>query len=306
MSSNGQFAPNELALIPNNEDVETAGAQYVVAEALPHFLAAAREFREETGRKVFVKEGYRSLATQIAIFLARYFVAVIGVLWRGQRWQKRAGQATAAVPGTSRHGVAQALDIWSGIDSSFSSYFHLVWVRVAAKYGWRNTGVNFGEPWHQEWSAAWVTAAVPVAGPITITHPAAPISAPLTPEFQQEDDSMPAIITSSNPTRRSLAVGNVVVPITKDERDAVRVASGPDLQHIVLDSETHARLELLAALERRDLVIVYVRGSGYARLEHGKLTPIRSIQTLLALRKTNPPEITVTKAQFNIISKELS
>jgi hypothetical protein len=168
VGSNGQLAASELVLIPNNEDITTYGAQYIAAPALPYLLAAAREFREQAGQRLYVKEAYRPLSTQVAYFVARYFVAIVGVFWNGRRWLKRLGAATAAVPGTSIHGVGWALDIWSGVDTSFKSRNHLIWVAVAARYGWKNTGTAFGEPWHQEWSASRVTAYV---APVSAHHP---------------------------------------------------------------------------------------------------------------------------------------
>lgn len=190
MSGNGQLAPSELALIPGGTNVTTNGTQYLSVSALPYFLAAAAEFRERTGLKVHVAEGYRTLATQTAYFLDRYFPATTGVLWRGQRWLKKVGKATAAVPGTSIHGNGDAVDVWSGIDASFTATNHRVWVEVAAKYGWKNTGTAFGEPWHQEWSWARVTR--PVADLADVTHPGstgAPISNELEDDMFSDEDS---------------------------------------------------------------------------------------------------------------------
>lgn len=161
MSANGQLTSAELVVVPNTADITTIGVQRIAAAVLPYLLAAAAEFRQETGQKLVLAEGYRPLSTQIDYFNARYHVVASGgVWWDGKRWAKNAGAATAAVPGTSIHGDGRAVDIWSGVDTSFTSANHRVWVRVSAKYGWKNTGTGFGEPWHQEWSASRVTKRV--------------------------------------------------------------------------------------------------------------------------------------------------
>ncbi|MFJ3029813.1 D-alanyl-D-alanine carboxypeptidase family protein [Curtobacterium sp. NPDC087080] len=161
MSANGQLTDAELVVVPITTDITTVGVQRIAIAVLPYLLAAAAEFRQETGQRLVLAEGYRPLSTQIDYFNARYHVVASGgVWWDGKRWAKNAGAATAAVPGTSIHGDGRAVDIWSGIDTSFTSANHRVWVRVSAKYGWKNTGTAFGEPWHQEWSASRVAKRV--------------------------------------------------------------------------------------------------------------------------------------------------
>lgn len=306
MSSNGQLATSELALIPNNEDVLTYGDQYIADAALPYFLAAAREFRQETGQRVFVREAYRSLATQIAIFLARYVVAVIGVLYDGRRWAKKPGQATAAPPGTSVHGWALAVDIWSGIDSSFTSANHLVWVRVAAKYGWKNTGKAFGEPWHQEWSAARVTKQVaqsaslvrptPVGGALENT-----ITAPQ--ERQEEEEPMTVLVTS--PAGQSFIVGGLVVEPSPSDVKGTSVLHGPALQTLQTTTGLHAKIRLAAALNAGERLIFLVKNSGYALLEDGHLSVIRSMATVRALTRAGVPTVAISADEFNSLTKDI-
>jgi len=304
VSSNGQLAPHELVLVPNNENVSTYGNQYVAAEVLPYLLAAAAEFRQQAGQKLYLKEGYRSLTAQAAIFVLRYVVAIIGLLWDGRRWTKRPGQATAAVPGTSIHGYGRAIDIWSGIDSSFGSRNHLTWVTVAAKYGWLNTGSRFGEPWHQEWDRARVLAAV--AAPVTVIHPIASggelVATPDTPEYQEEP--MTVLITS--PRGQSIDIPGVgIVPMSPDDVKRTKVTSGPGLQVLETTAGMHERIEFYSALRRGDRVIVSVQGSGYALIEGRSVSVIKNGRTLEVLRKTAPPEITVTQSQFNDLTKGL-
>jgi hypothetical protein len=144
---------SDVVAIPQSSFVQTNGTQYIAAAALPFFLAAAWLFFLATNTPVYVTEGYRSYAKQREYFVERYTPSIIGrYYFEGKRWRKKVGQAAAAVPGTSFHGFGLALDLGSGINSSFSSAVHLTWTRIAAALGWLNTGVDFGEPWHQEWA----------------------------------------------------------------------------------------------------------------------------------------------------------
>lgn len=306
MSSNGQLATSELALILNNEDVYTFGDQYMADEALPYFLAAAREFREQTGQRVFVREAYRPLAVQIAIFLARYVVAVVGVLWDGRRWRKLLGQATAAVPGTSIHGLALAVDIWSGIDTSFTSTNHLVWVRVAAKYGWKNTGTAFGEPWHQEWSASRVTQTVaPAASLIRPTPVGAELDNTITPptERQEEEEAMTVLVTS--PAGQSFIVGGLVVEPSPADVKNTKVLHGPALQTLSTTAGLHAKLRLSAALRDGERLIFLVKDHGYALLDDGQLSVIKAMATVRALTRAGVPTITISADEFNSLTKDI-
>ncbi|ROS62213.1 hypothetical protein EDF38_1316 [Frigoribacterium sp. PhB160] len=144
----------DLIVIPNTADVITNGRQLISRALLPGFLAASAAFRAETGRPVYVAEGYRSDEEQRRIFVERYYVVDrrTSVLYEGKYWAKHPGVPVAAIPGSTaaKHRLGEALDLWSGIDSSFTSREHLIWVRVAKPHGWDNTGRSFGEPWHQQ------------------------------------------------------------------------------------------------------------------------------------------------------------
>lgn len=158
----------DVVAIPQSEFVKTNGTQYIAAAALPWFLAAAWLFFVATKIPVYVTEGYRSYAKQREYFVDRYTPSIFGTyVFEGKRWRKKVGQAAAAVPGTSFHGFGLALDLASGINSSFNSGVHLTWTRIAAALGWLNTGVDFGEPWHQEWAIYRVKAGTTPSYPST-------------------------------------------------------------------------------------------------------------------------------------------
>lgn len=149
---NGEWDPDVLTILapqgdyllvaPASSLIGYAGWQWISKAALPGLVASAKAFRAATGRALYVAEAFRSLETQ------QYYVDHPPVK----------GSAVARA-GTSIHGFGLAIDIWSGINEGFNTPEHLTWESVSAKYGWRNTGRNFGEPWHQEFSVANVDPA---------------------------------------------------------------------------------------------------------------------------------------------------
>lgn len=180
--TNGQAVLGvDVVKIPQSESLHTNGDQYIARDVLPYLIAAALAFFHGSGVALWVEEAYRPYTTQVAIFRARYtrklFWRLGAVWWDGSWWVKNAGASTAAVPGTSIHGYGRAVDIWSGVNSSFGSAAHLIWVAVAKVLGWLNTGINFGEPWHQEWDLSRVTTTISGAG-----------TGPFKPIEPEEDD----------------------------------------------------------------------------------------------------------------------
>ncbi|QKS17324.1 D-alanyl-D-alanine carboxypeptidase family protein [Curtobacterium sp. Csp2] len=310
MSGNGQLTPSELALIPANDDISTAGKQYVAIEVLPYLLAAAAEFRQRTGQKVYVAEGYRTLETQVAYFLDRYFVGKTGIFWRGQRWLKKAGKAAAAVPGTSIHGDGKAIDIWSGIDTSFTSTNHRIWVEVATRYGWKNTGTAFGEPWHQEWSRARVTrlvaALVNVTNPPTGPAGAALVITPTSPEHQEQEEPMTVLVTS--PQGQSLVVPGIGhVAMSPSDVATIKGLGGPQIQTISVSAALHNRIQLASALRNDGRVLFLVRGDnggGYALLEDRQFTIVGSMDTVNALTRAGVATVTINGAEFAAIIRD--
>lgn len=200
----------DLVLIPNTVDVITSGPQYLLRSLLPGFQTAAAAFRAETGKPVFVAEAYRSDAEQRRIFLERYYpvAGTRGVFFEGRYWAKRTGFPVAAVPGSiyARHRLGEALDLWSGIDTSFTSPEHVIWCRVAKPYGWDNTGRNFGEPWHQQGTPG--------------ISPAGPTPTPIAPS--EEDDMIHILfLKAANGGRGIVGSGYNQGFKNLDERDRV-------------------------------------------------------------------------------------
>lgn len=101
--------------------------------------------------------------------------------WNGQPWTRRAGTAAAAVPGTSNHGKALAVDIKNA--GAFGGPFHAWMSRTGPALGWSNTeGRSVNEPWHWVHSGARLVDN-PITGGGSVTVPNIPgAPAPITPE----------------------------------------------------------------------------------------------------------------------------
>lgn len=96
-----------------------------------------------------INSAYRSVASQRALFLARYRVQLTGrgpygdVRWyQGKRYVRHSSAGMVGVPGTSKHNAGIALDI------ATASAAQRWMLANAARYGWRRTISS--EPWHWE------------------------------------------------------------------------------------------------------------------------------------------------------------
>jgi hypothetical protein len=141
-----------LLVNPATDLIGYAGWQWISRAAHDGLVAAAKEFRQKTGKALYVREAFRCLDTQ------KYYY-------------KHPQGGVAAVPGTSIHGFGDAIDVWSGVDTSFSSSEHVAFEAISKKYGWSNTGRNFGEPWHFQFSVADVTTSPAGTGDTTTIPP---------------------------------------------------------------------------------------------------------------------------------------
>jgi zinc D-Ala-D-Ala carboxypeptidase len=100
------------------------------------FNALSQAYAAQTGAPLCVTDSYRSLSEQYAIKAKR--------------------GRFAAAPGTSRHGLGQALDLCGGVQD-FGSPAHLWMKQNAPLYGWFHpswaaAGGSLPEPWHWEYA----------------------------------------------------------------------------------------------------------------------------------------------------------
>lgn len=96
-------------------------------------------YRAAFGRNLDLTDGYRSYAEQVSVAASK--------------------GALAAVPGTSNHGLGQAVDLSGGIES-FGSAEHNWMVANAGTYGWKHpawaqAGGSKPEAWHWEYGTSY-------------------------------------------------------------------------------------------------------------------------------------------------------
>lgn len=127
---------------------------------------ALRAAGARAGHNVYVSSGYRTPATQIKIFTDRYDQRSSGTgayndvrWWNGDaygypgidRWVRVSPDGTVAVPGTSMHEKASAVD-FGGIPARGGTAY-ANWMRAnAPSYGFSPTGYGFGEAWHYDYT----------------------------------------------------------------------------------------------------------------------------------------------------------
>lgn len=142
-------------------------------------------------RPTSMADTFRSYAIQETIFRQRYSTSeVAGFLgtkrWNGQVWYQRPHTAMAAVPGTSNHGWANAVDVAN------ASGARLMWmVRWAETFGW--SWETQSEPWHLRYVAGdQLPAAV-------LAHEMLPVQVVPTPIIDFKEDPMQVVRRKAKP-----------------------------------------------------------------------------------------------------------
>lgn len=137
---NGRLPDSMLATIPGTN-------RQLALELVPQTAALREAFEAHFGKPLVITDAYRDYETQVEL--------------------KREKGPYAATPGTSVHGWGHALDLGSGVNTSFTSPEHL-WMRAnGPRFGWNhpawahnhNPSDGEDEPWHFEGT----TVSVPTA-----------------------------------------------------------------------------------------------------------------------------------------------
>lgn len=169
--ANGQIPASALVSIGN-------GARLVASAASRWFVIVA-EVEDRSGwtpRPTGPLDAYRPLSgsyyAQTETFLRRYTTQYLpgrpSKQWAGRTYWLRAGQASAAVPGTSNHGWGSAVDVAD--IGGFGGTRYDQFAQVATAHGLTNTeGRSVGEAWH------WVDQATVHAIRNGTTLPTAPV-----------------------------------------------------------------------------------------------------------------------------------
>ncbi|MCU1530145.1 MAG: hypothetical protein JWP75_3908 [Frondihabitans sp.] len=130
-----------------------ASKGYLRPDAAAAYTKMAAAFTTKFRKTLDITEGYRDYATQQSLFTTRYtpHKSKPGEFWSGRYWILKKGQSVAAIPGTSVHGWALAVDFGSNITNAKSA--EKKWADAnGPTYGWYPVGNTFGEPWHYEFT----------------------------------------------------------------------------------------------------------------------------------------------------------
>lgn len=191
-------------------------------------------------------DAYRLYEIQERIFTERYQTAYTEYApgkvdkrsWQGRSWFRRAGTAAAAVPGTSNHGWALAVDIANV--GGFNSTFYRWLTATAPLFGFSNTeGASVGEAWH------WVYSPTLHASHGGGTSAPAPTPIP-TPKPEEED-------MTPEQDARLKAVEAKVDALTKN--DIVFFQSGTTTFEASLSAGTYRAFTNSADLKDRKYVL---------------------------------------------------
>jgi hypothetical protein len=128
--SNGQIPASALCELG-------VGRHALRCDAAASYIAMSAAFGSAFGSPLCITDSYRSYASQVSAFARK--------------------PALAAVPGTSNHGWALAVDLCGGINVAGSPQW--TWMTAnAARFGfvqpdWARPGAEKPEPWHWEYGA---------------------------------------------------------------------------------------------------------------------------------------------------------
>ena len=127
--ANGRLPGSVLCTVPGGD------GERLRADAAVSFVRLQEAYEREMGERMCVIDGYRPLGEQQVL--------------------RRTKRRFAAVPGTSEHGLGQAVDLGCGVQSSRTRQ-HAWMVANAGAYGWfhpdwAKPGGRLPEPWHWEY-----------------------------------------------------------------------------------------------------------------------------------------------------------
>lgn len=144
--SNGKIPLTSLTKVTNG---------WLRTDAAKGYSSFSAAFNSKFKKPLSVSEGYRSYTTQKAIFTSRNSPHTKpqhnDTEWAGKYWTRKPGTSLAAIPGTSVHGWALAVDFGANVQKAGTA--EKKWADAnGPKYGWYPVGNSYGEPWHFEFT----------------------------------------------------------------------------------------------------------------------------------------------------------
>lgn len=205
MASNGKLPDADLGTIP--------GTTARVLVALVTQTAALRAaFHARFGKALTITSAYRTYAEQETLFRARYtwnYLASAKIdrrWWAGRYWWRKPGYASAATPGTSNHGLGQAID-WGSRVNVLGSDEQKWMVANAPRFGWvwptLYRSAPYLEPWHFEGWAVQLAAYVTYLTTNGITVPGLILPGGLAPTPTRGD---PMFVAIDKPSTRGALI----------------------------------------------------------------------------------------------------
>lgn len=148
---NGKIPTGELVQVPGPSGTHP----FLVAPVARAWLALTA-FARSAGFVMTHTGCYRPYDRQVALFLERHYEDDRGPkLWDGRRWSLKPGMANAAIPGTSPHGLACAIDValdgWGSQAKGVSEAWSRWAVANVPRFGFLWSLQS--EPWHIQWVA---------------------------------------------------------------------------------------------------------------------------------------------------------
>lgn len=197
MALNGRLPSSSLGLLITGHLIRK--------DLISQTEALRQAFQSRFKKPLLLTGGYRTYATQERIFRERYTTTPISSpdvrWWNGIRWYRKPGFASAAVPGTSNHGLGTAIDFSSNVNNGGSAE-HSWMVAHGPAFGWNwptwaRKSPTY-EPWHFE-----SPGIVPVGNYIGIPGVNIPNIPPLPPAPPYLEDFLSALTDQEQ--RRLLA-----------------------------------------------------------------------------------------------------
>lgn len=140
LPSNGRLDEATLAPLANFAPIQSGALGLATPTVARQWGLMADHFEHDLDKLLYASEGYRNYERQVAL----------------KRAQEAGSGVLAAVPGTSNHGEAIAIDVGSGVGVQTGREY--AWMAAhAAAYGFSNDVTSEGWHWHYDLTPTIIT-----------------------------------------------------------------------------------------------------------------------------------------------------